>query len=961
LVPLDDLPPATGFRQYLRANRLPYYSPAEHAATYPSPPDLPLLQLPDVLRRLEEDESPGVIITGAGGVGKTRMGMELGLHARRQGWVVLCAVGHLRPETLDQFAEDFATAADQRVLLLIDYVEQMSEFSKLVDRIVSLNATYGYRIRFAGNCRTTYYYSVVVGAIPDHLLVDLTPHATGPACEWIESHRAAVVDHILRHAGLPPDQAHRAICHDTPVLAVFMAYLRELGRDEDLAQLLELQDFALWVSRRVQMTFDQSGVSRDLATLVAMFPMFCSVCNKLPNAQMRTLFDQLAADRWIERDQPTGTGAEIWVTVHDVLADQILLAYCRTIPATVQEFVDELLDRAAEMGTLWPVLFTLQRVAGQPPLLGVDWHGLLLRKTGENPGVWKSVRDLLIGTSLLQPTQVVELLSQRSDLWEGAETSVPFQCRLATLATRLRPKDGGEIPEPARSTLALWFRKVAPHADETDYPLTWGLRLCPEDIREFALAWLSRHGETFDAHYPLVAWLQSGQGHQSVNKYIVRWANRFSRHPNLSFLIRAWCEAGGPLTSISNTVLAWVAEHGQKEAAQFVYPAWLKGGGRLTAVVDQQGTTIGEHILAWVAEHGQKEVAEFVYRAWLGAGGGLTDDTPHGTAIRNAVLAWVAVHGQKEEATFVYQAWLNAGGGLTEKDPQGTTIGGRILAWVAEHGQKEVAQFVYQAWLNAGGGLTEKNPQGTTIGGRILAWVAEHGQKEHAGFVYRAWLDAGDDITPIEDSVQQWVHVNRDQEKTVYLMKALTKEKLLPLQMIQDILFWCRKFTSNTDVLWRFTGLGSKLFTASLADDVLTTAEILIASRAKEPVADPVTRGQVATILSFLIDAKGMQERSFRERVDRLLAAWLRNPSAFGSDPPAHVNIQQYPYAERVVTLIGAGVLDPTTDDPALRRFVAWLNTWQPDRRASLRELADLLKRRHGPTSPWSELKVPPS
>jgi hypothetical protein len=685
---------------------------------------------------LAQDDETGVIITGAGGVGKTRLSMELALFARTQGWLVLQASPRLQREDLEHLAEAYSSSQDQRILLLFDYLEQARHFPELVDQIISLNVSYGYRIRFAATCRSAYYHSAVDRSLPHHRHMDLTPPAGAAAREWIDSHRAAAVDHILKHVGLSADEAHRAVCHGTPVLAVFLAYLKELHRKEDLAQLLRERNFGVWVSRRLQMTFETPGVSRTLGKLVPMFPMAAHVFQRLTDTE-RQLFDRLAADRWIERSVPAGS---TWIAVHDVLTDQILLAYCQTIPATVPEFIEELLTRAAELGTLRSVLFALQRVSDHPLLADVNWSALLLKKTTQDTAAWKTVSDTLLATSLLEPAELVELLAQRGDLWEGAETASYFHSGLGWLATRLRPQHG-EIPEPARSCLANWIKRVAPHADATNYPLTWGLRLCPADVREQCLSWLRRHSDNYDAHYLLVEWLKSGFGWEIVSPFVRQWAQLFFQHPNFSFIAEAWLVARGPLNVLSELILAWVAEHGQKESAQFVYRPWLDAGGELSARVDARNT-IADRILNWVAEYGQKEQAEYVYRSWLNAGGELLARVDAENTIADRILKWVAEHGQKEQAEYVYRSWLDAGGGLSARVDMDNTIADSILKWVGEHGQKEVARFVYQSWLDAKAGLSARVDADNSMAGRILKWVAEHGQKEVAQFVYQSWLDS---------------------------------------------------------------------------------------------------------------------------------------------------------------------------------------------------------------------------
>lgn len=996
LVPIDDTPTEAGFRSYLEAAKLPYYSHAAHAARNPPPSGVDALGESTIIDWLSDDTLTGVVITGAGGVGKTRMDLEIGRIAQARGWVVLRVVGKLRDDALERLVERLTPG--QRVLLALDYIETQRDFAEVVDRIIALNATYSLHIRYVANCRTTYYHAAV-GPTPQHRQVDLSPPVLGESAKWLAAYRAATIDHILTHGGLPADNAHRVLCRGVPVLAVFLAYLRDLGKDDDLRELLQVGEFGQWVARRVQMSFGQANISRDLAVLAAMFPMRPEVVERLDDSVTRRLFDLLAADRWIERipSEPSG-GRDQWVSIHDVLTDRLVLSYCKSIPGTRPEFVRELLGRAIVAQTLRSVLLTLQRVADQSELDEIDWMDLLLDMTGRAPEQWRSVRDLLIGTSLLSPREIVALLERRADLWEGAEADPALQSRLGWLARRLTDEATQTIPDPARTVLIHWICKVAPYAESNNYVLTWGLRLRPHDVRDAALAWLSRHANWFDAHYLLVAWLEQGLGPETVVDFVRSWATQFQNHVNLSFLVRAWLDAGGGVDAVRERVLAWLAKQGQEEAAQFVYTAWLNAGGGVGAVRERVLAWLAKHgqeeaaqfvytawldgsggvdavrdrVLAWLAEHYQKETVDFVYTAWLNAGGGAV-------AVRERVLAWLAEHGQEEAAQFPYAAWLNAGGGVV-------AVRERVLSWLHKHGQIETAQFVYAAWLNAGGGLDP-------VRERLLAWVAEYGQKEVARFVYvgwlnsgegtdvvqermlqwlkvhqelpdadfmfRAWLEAGCEPLAVRDLATAWLHKHFREQRAVYITKWLARDYEISAEVAADILVWCRTFPDDPDALWRLSTLFRRHAHKLPPQEVWDAAELVILHTLSDrPVLDEIARFQITGMLFVLITSPKLLREPIRGRVNVLLIQWLRFSPSFGPDLPSDEAIQDAHYLFRVVKLVELGQLDAVNDRAALDRFVQWINTWTTERRAALGGWVVLLKRKFGADSPWAGIQV---
>jgi CO dehydrogenase nickel-insertion accessory protein CooC1 len=83
----------------------------------------------DLLRKL--DGVTGLIITGRGGVGKTRLTLELGRRAKQQGWLVMRAAASFSDAAVDELLAWLGDAAG--VMLLIDYVETIATFTDRVE------------------------------------------------------------------------------------------------------------------------------------------------------------------------------------------------------------------------------------------------------------------------------------------------------------------------------------------------------------------------------------------------------------------------------------------------------------------------------------------------------------------------------------------------------------------------------------------------------------------------------------------------------------------------------------------------------------------------------------------------------------------------------------------------------------------------------------------------------------
>ena len=759
LVPLDEIVEAGTLRSYLSSAKLPYYSRSHHLTAVPAPAGVDIPGEDALLDSLEGGKFTGLVVTGAGGVGKTRLSLEIGRRAHDRGWTVLRVRSRLQQDSLHALGERLTPAA--RVLLVIDYIETQRDFAELVEILNDLNDTFHFNVRYLASCRTSYYQGVA--ATSRHRQVDISPHGLPRAADWFEGYRSETVRHILGQSGLEVSKKHLAVCRDIPVLAVLLAYLHATGRGDELEGLLEEEDFARWVAKRVQLSFPGASIERKLATLMAFFPLPDALATQGALQEYRALLDPLATDGWIEKLGPSATSeGPVWATAHDVLADQVILSYLRTIPHTVEHFADELLTFATCTGCLRSALLSLQRMADQPAVRAVDWSPLVTRQMDSNPGGWREVRDLVVRIPLLSPAERIALLAGRDEVWGGLEEEVDFQNAVGWLA-RWAVEEGSEIISPDHhAILTSWVEKAARRVSRSNFVLTWGVRFAPESIHGQALGWVLFRPELFQTHYLLVAWLEKGLPPDEIKDSVKRWLEKFPARVHLSFVARAWLDAKGELELVREPIRRWLGDHAKTPEAGFVYRAWLDAKGELELV--------REPIRNWLEDHAKTPEARFVYRAWLEAKGELElvrepirrwlEDhakTPQAgfvcTAwpdakgelelVREPIRRWLEDHAKTPEAGFVHRAWLDAKGELElVREP--------IRGWLEDHAKTPQAGFVYTAWLEAKGELE-------LVREPILGWLKEHAASPEAGFVYCAWLEAKGELELVREPIRGWL------------------------------------------------------------------------------------------------------------------------------------------------------------------------------------------------------------
>jgi hypothetical protein len=775
LVPLAEFRAPGVFRSYLTSEKLPYYSRRDHMTAAPFPVEVDIPDEEGLLALFEDENTTGLVVTGSGGVGKTRLTQEVASQAEKHGWLVLRAQGQLQAGALERLAEWITP--ETPVLVLLDYIEIQRDFAEVEQVINDLNDTYRLRLCYIASCRPSYYR--VLHTSSRRLRIDLSPYVQDLEQCWLEDYRHGIVRHILEHGGIEITDRHLAVCQDVPIFAVFMVYLHSAGRETELAELLKEADFGSWVSKRVRLSFPhQPAISRDLALFVSLLPVPVDFFYRLDQGKFGDLLDVLANDGWVEKlPREEFGGSFCWTNAHDVLADQIVLSYIQDIPLTVERFVEEVFSLASEVGCVRSALFALQRVVDQPPLTSVDWAGVLDRKMAEAPLLWREARDLLVQTSLLTPRQRIHLLGGHAEVWDGAWEEAEVQIPVGWLARWVQREADPELDEAGHGVLRVWIERAAPHVTVNNSVLSWGLRLYPEVVRAFALDWIrSRSGE-FQTTYLIRSWLECGFPFEEISAAVERWVSKFCRAQRFSFVARAWLDAGGEWELVRASITAWLEEHGTAAGADFVYKAWLDAGGErelvrdfLVAWLEEHGTAaeadfvyrawldaggerelVGEGLAAWLEEHGTAVDTQFVYKAWLDGGG-------ERELVRAPITAWLEEHGTAAEAGFVYKAWLDAGG---ERE----LVRDFLVAWLEKHGTAVEADFVYQAWLGAGG-------EWELVRDFLVAWLEEHGTAAEAGFVYKAWLDAGGERELVSSPITAWLEEHGTAAEARFVYKA---------------------------------------------------------------------------------------------------------------------------------------------------------------------------------------------
>ena len=275
-----------------------------------------------------------------------------------------------------------------------------------------------------------------------------------------------------------------------------------------------------------------------------------------------------------------------------------------------------------------------------------------------------------------------------------------------------------------------------------------------------------------------------------------------------------------------------------------------------------------------------------------------------------------------------------------------------IKHWLVTHKNHAEARFVYEPWLDHGGDKA-------LVENAIASWLLAHSEDAEADYVFRSWLEAGGNRDLVWDAAVAWLAKHRLEKSAVYVTKFISRQEKLQASTVTDVLSWCRAFPTDEDALWRLTQLAENLLLDGIELDVVSTAEAVVADLLRpDSRPESVTRGQVTTLFSYLIDATPMRPDAVRDRVDLLFVKWLRHPLSFGSDPKPHLKAQRISFIRRLSRLLDSGALVLEKDREPLMRFTQWLEQWDLTRKQHVASTLAELKLKHPAPDLWDLVRL---
>ncbi len=763
----------TAFTDAAQTERFSSFLHSDQLAYLPS--DNPAQQPQALLQQLADNTTTGLIITGVGGVGKTRLVLETGRAAlaHTTDWLVLqIDAKRCKQVAIDQLVKRINPK--QRVLFLCDYAEAQTNLLDILQALDDHN-NMGHQLSYMANCRDSYYPQLAELENHQSIALEGNLDSSGQLAATNEnSFNAKVVRHILHSSTLDNPADFISLCIGLPVLAVFIVWLNQQGQQSDLNGLRQEKSFEQWIMHRLNTALGKTDVelARKLIKLLPQYPLPVEAAELLDEQeqQLWVIHDTLVTDGWIYevKDQDDNTHFHL---AHDVFADQILTASLklRTTPRQKQDEINSAFKLAARLNTTNSALMAWQRLAND--LTALDWSGIFTKQIKTNPDQWQ--QHTIVAFPALTLTKLVKLKQQQPDFWQAPspvfKKALGYKVRHAVIDHEVDEEDADF------AVIITWLEALLTESDGR--LLSDAIRLSPKTFQPQLEAFIAQNPKNYQTGLMIASWLQAGGQPDTISEPLQQWLQSGENRTNkiTSFIYEAWLNNDGGPEAIQFAVNAWLVKHQTMPTADFMIKTWLNAKG--------DKVIITPHLNAWLALYHSTLDAQFVYTAWLNAKGDKT-------LVEQPIKDWLVIHQTTPEAGFVYAAWLNAQGNKT-------LIEAAVKVWLEEHQATLDTQFVYAAWLNAQGDKTLVeapvkvwlaahqttseaqfvytvwlNAQGdkTLVEAPVKAWLVAHQTTPEAGFVYRAWLEAQGDKTLVEAAIKVWLveHQTTPQAQFVY-------------------------------------------------------------------------------------------------------------------------------------------------------------------------------------------------
>jgi len=359
--------PIKYFTDFLESNYLKYLSREEFKKTLPFDERNHFTGEEDLLKFIYSNDYYGLIIHGQGGVGKTRLMLELGKRSVNNNYLPIEVksnfsdinglINYLNPEN--------------KYILLFDYIEEQNLFEEIIAWVVNNENE---NIKIIANCRNTILNDIkykidsrfkIVNIDAPRLLEDRYKKAI------IYSIINSISDKsLVKH--LKTKEVLKTFCEARPSFAAFIKYIHAKNKIADF-KIVRNEPFEHWLLKRLKFTLVKTHNFNDffekkkyIFQFLSCLPADVKVVRGLQAVKFGDILlsdeiNKLKKDGWI--DENTDDSLKV---VHDTVNDTHLLQYLKNFNFDTY-YIRDLLEFALIHDSVSSMMYSVQRIWDEIP------------------------------------------------------------------------------------------------------------------------------------------------------------------------------------------------------------------------------------------------------------------------------------------------------------------------------------------------------------------------------------------------------------------------------------------------------------------------------------------------------------------------------------------------------------------------------------------------------------------
>jgi len=687
----------------------------------------------------------GILLSGKGGVGKTRLMLELGHKAKKEQWIVLRVTKNLKDlNSLDLVPQ-------KKYCLIFDYIEENSHFTTdILDNLKEL-----YRdttVKIIANCRSSY---LMHNDIPKRFeKVDLSSN---------EHYLKFVTKNILKDLELPDEYINVK-----PSFAVFI-------KDDISKNRLIHRDFKEYLQDRLCRTLDTQNFS-DIKNKT--FATLASLSFRLnDNETLKKQLKPLERDGWLTNEESE------YISEHDTIIDELIERYLDQPKFTIEDKRDEIDKLIKNTKNLFSTYRTLDRISEWLFENNIVDYSFFANKIKAFEEIDNDLQNFISKTSLIDEKNRFEIFVQKRELYQDYIENFLFLNPISFAINQEAKKNISikHIDKNIDTILNIWLdsniEKIPKHNNSYRILSTvlkaYGLH---DKIKDLVISWLKAFPLEMETSFVLQSWLDAGGDKELVKIFIEPWLKKFPLEMEASFVLQSWLDEGGDKELVKIFIEPWLKKFPLEMEASFVLQSWLDEGG------DKE--LVKTFIAPWLKKFPLEMETHFIIKSWLDAEGDKE-------LVEVFITPWLKKFPLEMETSFVLKSWLD-----TEGDKELVEV--FIAPWIKKFPLEMETSFVLKSWLDAEG---DKE----LVEVFIAPWIKKFIDTQEASFIIKAYLEQNFEISKeMLELLYQWIITNKENNDIDFVLKRIFKIKKIqiPDDTIKVAFLWCKKNIQSKETLF---------------------------------------------------------------------------------------------------------------------------------------------------------------